>query len=193
MNKILIVVIGVLVAAGVSVFLVFKLFFATGAPIPTNTNTYNSNTSPNNTTSVTSPGQPVLGNTYSLATASGGTIQTKDFKNDPEAGQYPASGYYYLGIHAPVDGASTANVTAIENPPYTILYIDSTQYFNITILQEPLGEVRQDAEKYLMEHLGVTQIQMCSLKYIISVPNSVNQIYSSKNIGFSFCSGAVQL
>ena len=36
-----------------------------------------------------------------------------------------------------------------------------------------------------MTHLGISQAQMCQLSYTVSVPYSINQIYSGQNLGFS--------
>lgn len=125
-----------------------------------------------------------LGMTFSVRTASGGTLRVKDFKQDPDTVKDPINaGYYYLGYHFTDD--STKKV------PYVIEYIDATQYFNIVLFQEPIGQSRRAAERYLMEHLGITQNQMCQLQYMVSVPHFVNVSYTSMSLGFSFCPGSV--
>jgi len=127
----------------------------------------------------------------SFAAIGGGTIQTSNFINDPTTAKDPNNqGYYYLGYH-PYEGVS--DPTAIENPPYLIVYISATQYFNIALLQEPIGPVREDMQQYLMARLGVTQDQMCRLNYMVSVPDRVNSNFSGRNLGFSFCPGATTL
>lgn len=121
----------------------------------------------------------------------GEAIQTLDFINDPATAKDPINpDYYYLGYHINEGGTDP---TATDNPPYLITYIRTTHYFNIALLQEPIGVVREDAQQYLMAHLGITQSQMCQLDYMVSVPWRVNQIYSGKNLGFSFCLGATSL
>jgi tetratricopeptide (TPR) repeat protein len=77
--------------------------------------------------------------------------------------------------------------------PYLIDYLSQTQAFNIMIYEEPIGEVRQQAEQYLEQQLGISQTDMCRLNYTVIAPNSVNQIYGGQNLGFSFCPGATQL
>lgn len=126
-----------------------------------------------------------------LLAAPGGTIQTNNFINDPATVQDPiAPGYFYLGYH-PYDGS--ADPTAVKNPPYLIEYINATQYFNIALLEEPIGAVRGEMEQYLLTHLGITQDQACRLNYMVSVPNRVNSAFSGRNLGFSFCPGAAAL
>ncbi len=123
--------------------------------------------------------------TLSVAAATGGYIPTNDFLKDPTTVKDTFNpGYYYIG---------TPDSTTTGNPPYTITYIEATQYFNIALLQEPIGAARAAAEQYLMTRLGVTQDQMCSLKYMVSVPWTVNQAFTGRNLGFSFCPGATAL
>lgn len=121
----------------------------------------------------------------------GGFVQTLDFINDPATAKDPINpDYYYLGYHV---NEGKSDPTATDNPPYIITYISTTHYFNIALFQEPIGIVREEAQQYLMTHLGITQSQMCQLDYMVSVPWRVNQIYSGKNLGFSFCPGATAL
>lgn len=136
------------------------------------------------TTSVSGIGMIVAG-------ASGESIQTSNFINDPATAKDPInSGYYYLGYHV---NEGVPDATATDNPPYVIEYISATQYFNIALLQEPIGQVRKDAQQYLISHLGISQSQMCQLNYMVSVPWSVNQQFTGRNLGFSFCPGATHL
>lgn len=117
-----------------------------------------------------------------LKTPNGAEIVVANFlasaytKKDPEN-----PGYYTLG-------SQVSNAT-----PYLITYIEATSYFNIVLVQEPLGQSRVQAENYLQNTLRITREQMCSIDYTLSVPNSVNTIYSGTNLGFSFCPGAVTL
>jgi|CXWL01.1.fsa_nt_gi hypothetical protein len=114
-------------------------------------------------------------------------IQTKDFISDSDAVEDPVNpGYYYLGYQ-------TFGDMAKENPPYLIAFITDTHYFNILLLKEPLGESRKAVEKYLIEKLGISLEQMCNLNYSVGTPTSVNSVYASMNLGFSFCPKAVQL
>lgn len=126
----------------------------------------------------------------SVPVAGGGTIQVNNIINDPATVKDPVNpGYYYLGYHT-YEGVPDS--TATDNPPYVILYIEATHYFNITLLKEPIGTVREEAEQYLMTHLGISQDQMCQLNYTIGVPNFVNSQFAEE-LGFSFCPGATLL
>lgn len=114
-----------------------------------------------------------------LYTASGSTITASNFssalREDAEN-----NGYYSLDTD-PVD------------PRYHIEYIAETQYFNIALLQEPLGASRRAAEARLLSLLGISKDDLCKLAYFVSTPNSVSQQYAGTNLGFSFCANAVPL
>ncbi len=179
------VALGVIVLVMI-LFLVYVFFKTPSAPLQ--------NTATNNTENIITQNQSSVSVTpsnssngsnqatvTSVTTFNGGKIQTKDFLNDPETRKDPINtGYYYLG---PYDGSL----------PYSIEYIASSQYFNISLLQQPIGPARVDAEKYLMDHLGISAQQMCTLKYSVSVPVSVDQKHAGVDLGFSFCPTAIPL
>ena len=132
------------------------------------------------------------GNTaYSVPISSGVSIATRDFLHDPATvADQSNRGYYYIGYH---QSTGPQDTTATANPPYVIEYIAQTHYFNIGLYQEPIGQVRRAAEQYLLNTLGISSDEACTLKYMVSVPDKVNSVYSGENLGFSFCPGAVQL
>lgn len=123
--------------------------------------------------------------------SNGGSIVTKNIQSDPALVKDPINpGLFYLGYHI---NEGMADASSTENPPYIIAYTEATQFFTISVLQEPIGVVRGVAEQYLMSHLGISQDQMCKLNYTLSVPNSVSSQYAGMNLGFSFCRGATPL
>lgn len=128
----------------------------------------------------------------SLQTGTGTSIPAKNFLADSATVADPVNtGHYFLGYHYAEEGIS--DQTATPDPPYTIEYIAKTQYFGIVLLHEPLGKTRREAETYLMQALGVSQDEMCQLKYQISAPNRVSTQYAGVDLRFSFCPGAVVL
>lgn len=117
----------------------------------------------------------------------GGSLRVRNFVTDESVKPDTANqGYYVLGYQPASDGGT-------ENLPYLIEYISETNYFGISIQKEPLGETRKMAEQYLQKTLGLTEDKMCSLRYQLSVPDSVNSHYAGQNLGFSFCPDAVKL
>ena len=131
---------------------------------------------------------PSLSDTSSTDSTSAGAFSL----NDPAVTKDPINkGYYFIGYHPQIAGYPDATATA--NPPYLIIYIAATDYYTIALLQEPLKQTREQAEQYLIEKTGYSHGAMCHLRYMVSVPNSVSQIYAGQNLGWSFCPGAVQL
>jgi len=191
MNKTLVLSIGIIIVIGLFV-LAYRLTSPAG--IVTQKPTTSSSTGQNAGFPVAIPiVSPAVTTSApaSQATTSVGTVQTDTVIQDPATVKDPINpGYYYLGYHTSV-GAS--DPTATNNPPYIITYISATEYFNIALLQEPIGPVRLEAEQYLMAHLGISQSQMCQLDYMVSVPVRVNSQFAGSNLGFSFCPGATVL
>ena len=141
---------------------------------------------PTQTTTSTTP----TGDTLTLQSVFGNSITVKDFKNDPAIVKDPVNpGYYYFGYHV---NEGVPDPTATTSPPYIIQYIDRTQYFNISILQSPIGAVRNEMQQYLLAHLGITQNKLCQLKYDVYVSSTIAPADLPANIGFSFCPGATQ-
>lgn len=194
MNKTLIISIGAIVVVGL-IALAFWLTSPKSQTPATNSpngqNTLPVANSVGNTTAVDTSTNLTSGTILSLSAVDGGTIQVNNFINDPTTAKDPINqGYYYLGYHV---NEGISDPTATDNPPYIIEYISATQYFNVALLQEPIGPVREEAQQYLMTHLGITQNQLCRLNYMVSVPDRVNSQFTGKNLGFSFCPGATVL
>lgn len=77
---------------------------------------------------------------------------------------------------------------------FMIYYDTPTNLFSVVLTDEPIGQARSEAENFLMTSLGITQAQMCSLKYLVGVTRYVNEKYAwVDNLGFSFCPGATVL
>lgn len=155
-----------------------------GLPVATSTSVGNSGGTDTGATSgeVTSK---------TLARSDSGSITTLNFIADPTTTHDPINkNYYYLGYHV-YEGVPDPTVT--ENPPYVIEFLNTTDFFNITLLTEPLGEVRSSMEQFLLARLGISQAEACALKYRVGVPSYVNEQYAGINLGFSFCRGATEL
>lgn len=116
-----------------------------------------------------------------------GTMTVQDFRSNSDTTQDPVNtSFYYLKYH-------TVGSNATQDPPYTISYDSMTGAFTVALYHEPIKETRADAEQYLMGVLGLSKSGMCSLRYIVSVPDDVNSYYAGTNLLFSFCPGATVL
>ena len=190
MNKLGYWIVGVLIVAIVAALIFgFNFFSNLNTGTPANTNGITGGTLPS--TPAPGGGQTLSGDTITLSTADGKSIQVKDFKKDPSVVKDPANpGYYYFGYHY---NEGYQDATATDTPPYIIQYNDSNQFFTIALLEEPIGQTRLDAQQYLIQHLGITEPQMCLLKYMVSVPTRVNATYAGTDLRFSFCDGETGL
>jgi hypothetical protein len=182
MNKNFYILVGVgAVLVAVVLFIVVKMIGGgQNQPIPTPVGTPFP-------VATTTPGSP-QGNSKQLATDDGKIIVTRDFLKDSETVSDTSNpGQYFLGNY--ID-PKNPNSTMF---PYVIEYVESTNYFAIGLLSEPLGAVRKQAEQYLMARLNISQADMCRLRYTLSVPNRVNSFYAGASLGFSFCPGSMAL
>lgn len=137
----------------------------------------------------TGGGQGATQQTILLNTSSGGSVTARNFIADRDLVRDTINTQQtYLNNYDPtvITGPSV-------QPTFIISYTPSTQYFNIVLNSEPIGNARAQAEQYLMNKLGLTQEQICSLNYMVSVPGYVNKYYSGESLGFSFCPGSVPL
>jgi hypothetical protein len=125
--------------------------------------------------------------TLSIDLERGSTIQAKDFTHDAAVLQDPpGSGYYHIGRYAGATGEAA-------KIPYIITYFSETDFFAVALLEEPIGAVRKKAEQELMRRLGITQNEMCELRYSLAVPDFVSPFYAGRDLRFSFCPGSVQI
>lgn len=131
---------------------------------------------------------PVEFPTGGLATSSSvSAVNTDSLLQNPDVKEDTNNpGNYFIGNQPDMS-------TEVGSKPYIITYTAKTKYFNIVLTQEPIGEVRQNAEKYLMQILSLTEDQMCRLDYSVYTPTTVNDQYAGTNLGFSFCPNAVKL
>lgn len=188
MQKVLIYTVAALLTLGILVIGMLWLMTPHVSNTAPGTNTKPATSSGGGQTTVTpgSGGQTApVGQGIMLGLEGGGSIQVSDFKNDSATvNDTNNPGHYYLsgGLDPTTNNAS-----------HSTFYAESDQSFNITLLKEPIGEVRKQAETELMQKLAISQADMCRLHYWVGVPNFVNSIYSGKNLGFSFCPGATPL
>ncbi len=151
-------------------------------------------TIPSNPSTATNPSQQGGSNTPTneqtaasllVGSVSGGTVSVTDFTKDPETKTTPNIPDSYF-----LSGGLDPNTTGAS---FSIMYVSTDQSFTISLWQEPLGEVRRQAETELLKKLGVAQGVACGLRYTVLVPYKVNPYYAGKNLGLSFCPGAEAL
>ncbi len=133
-------------------------------------------------------------NTVSVGTQDGTGVVVKDFIHNGVTVQDAANqGNYYLAGtvgYCNADGTCPSGAASNE---YSVVYFSQDKSFIVNLIKEPIGRARLDAEQFLMTQLGLTQTQMCNLKYQVLTTSSVNALYAGQNLGFSFCPGATKL
>ena len=190
-KNVLIIATIVLLLVGVGIVIFFKIVTPSTPPPPTDGTQSTLPTTNPTTVTPTTPGdgQTDVGVTQvpmiTVLAVNGRPVSVKDFKTDPTTYTTPnIPGHYFLA------GGLDPNT---DNAPYSIFYVESDQSFNISLWVEPIAETRRAAEQVLLQNLGVQEYVACTLRYSVLVTYNVNPLYSSKNLGFSFCPGATQL
>ncbi|MGH7175135.1 MAG: hypothetical protein ACREGR_02125 [Minisyncoccia bacterium] len=165
-------------------------------PIASSTGTYggnNGSTGGSNSGSSTGTTVSQGGPTTSIATQNGPLTVNDFFHNgitEPDAqnlGNYylaGSAGYCTKGGICP-HGATTTD--------FNVTYDAIQQFFTIALTDEPIGAARLESEQFLETTLGISQAQMCSLRYYLGTDVYTNSFYGGKNLGFSFCPGTVAL
>lgn len=125
-----------------------------------------------------------------LQSEGGGVVVAEDFLKDPNTVADPINVGYYNLNYATQATSSGSTATPL---PYFITYISSTQYFNVELLEEPIGQARELAQQYLQRLIGISESDMCRINYTVSTPYSVSGLYGGASLGFSFCPGATIL
>lgn len=129
-----------------------------------------------------------------VALSDGSYVVAKDFVNNGVTFEDPANeGTYYVAgtlDYCLEDGSCPSTGTT----GFAVLYLEEGQEFLIALTEEPLGEMRVRAEQYLKATLGLSDAEMCALKYSVGTSVSVNRTYGSiSNLKFSFCPDAIAL
>lgn len=132
--------------------------------------------------------------TMTVGTQDGQGIVTKDFiHNGTTAEDAQNKGDYYLAGKLDYCNADGTCPSGAPSDEYHIVYFSQNKEFVISLIKEPLGKARTDAEQFLMNTLGLSQKAMCDLNYEVLTTSSVNPVYGGQELGFSFCPNAVKL
>ncbi len=116
-----------------------------------------------------------------VAGAGGGQVLVKDFLVGKTPEQSKAVGtYYHLREIA-------------TNTPFQVIFTERDSFFQVALTASPLGIVRKDAEAFLLNELGIDEPTACTLKYSVNTTYDQSELYSGRNLKFSFCPDAVGL
>ena len=124
-----------------------------------------------------------------------GPVATLDFINNGITGADPQNpGTYYLAGSACVPQATYPGCpSGASTTSFDIKYDAGPQFFTVTLLAEPLGAARDEAERFMLNALGTTGDKLCTLYYYVGTTEDINPQFTGKNLGFSSCPGATAL
>lgn len=200
-TKILIWLVILLLGAGVAGAFWYSSMLSSTTPTAENTNTVQLPTELTPESSITIPKSPSGSATGQSQGATGFTVQ------DQNGVQVPSRDFIQNGTTIP-DAANAGRYLlagnlgyctdaqqcqAATSTDYVIYYNSGPQSFTIALTEEPIGQSRLDMEQFMLTTLGMSQQQLCSLNYYVGVTRYVNEQYTGKNLGFSFCPGATPL
>lgn len=126
-------------------------------------------------------GDPATSKAIPVRTATGKTMQVRDFRNDQFVEAIADNNY----ILRDTDSPSTAT--------FEILYSGNDGGIIVSLREEPLRDTRRIAEEALMQHLLVSREQLCALAISIGAARDVNEFYAGEELGVSNCPGSKQL
>lgn len=194
-NKLIVVIVAVVVLAALGWF----LFFASSSK-PAATSTAPTGTLPISgsvpvpvSTGASSSGS-YGSDTMTVPALSGGSVVMADFVHNgvtlPDSANV---GRYLLAGDLGYCATEPQKCQAGAPTDFNIFYDSTSGSFTIALLKEPLGQVRLAMEQSLMSTLSISQVDMCKLNYYVGTTFDINALYSTKNLGFSFCPGATVL
>lgn len=90
-----------------------------------------------------------------------------------------------------IDAVETTkdDVIVRNNNYYTLAYFPVESSFLITLHDSNVRTARAVAELELIDILGLDNSGLCQLRIFITIPFDVNEAYSKKSYGLSFCPG----
>ncbi|HUY05624.1 MAG TPA: hypothetical protein VMV62_02850 [Candidatus Paceibacterota bacterium] len=150
------------------------------------------------TTNVSAPGSSPASSgqpgTIAIGALGGGVVTTNDFiHNGATIPDGANTDRYLLAGNLGYCVSDPQQCQAASSTDFIVYYDSAQQSFTIALTEEPLGQARLDMERFMLATLGITPQQMCSLNYYVGTSSGVNALYSTKNLGFSFCPGATVL
>lgn len=115
----------------------------------------------------------------------GGMMETRDFTKDTDVTITTEGDAFLLAFPKEFEFSDTGL-------QYEISYIPEEQRIYLSILKEPIGDIRRTASNDLTQRLNISSKELCVLDVLVVAPRWVNDYYADKNLGFPGCPGAVK-
>ncbi|MCA9365768.1 hypothetical protein KC723_02645 [Candidatus Kaiserbacteria bacterium] len=85
------------------------------------------------------------------------------------------------------------NGSSLKDLSFTITYFQEYDFFQVNLETEPISEMRIAAEEELIRQLDIDRDDLCKLNASVKTTVWVNQYYAGNELGFSNCSGSIEL
>lgn len=126
-----------------------------------------------------------------LRLASGQTVQNF-LTNGETVADVVNPGHYLLAGSVGYCLADGTCPEGFATDSFVISYHENQSQFAVGILAEPIGTVRQEAEAFLIDRLGIEPAVLCELNATVLVPVGLNPDVVGE-IGFSVCADSLPL
>lgn len=171
--------------------LMYVFLFASPAPEPSPSGTV---TLPGSGPAPLASSTPSGGQAMIITNQDGKEVVVNDFlHNGTTIPDTVNPGRYLLAGNLGYCPSSSQECQTTSSGNFNAYYESGTQSFVISLTDEPIGHARLVAEQFLLKTLGISDLEMCTLKYYVGATTYVNEQYGGKNLGFSFCPGATKL
>ncbi|TSD05418.1 MAG: hypothetical protein Greene07147_739 [Parcubacteria group bacterium Greene0714_7] len=114
-----------------------------------------------------------------------GVIEVRDFTKDADVAIATGGDAFYVAFPKEFEFSDAG----LE---YEFGYIPDEQRIYVYIYKEPIGEIRRKSTDNLMQRLGLSEKDICTLDILVVAPRWVSEYYADKNLGFPGCPGAIQ-
>jgi len=125
---------------------------------------------------------PAAPNEASVLTKAGTQLATRNFLMDTDVILWDKGEKTYL----------IAQEASTEGDLYQIFYFAGGG-ITVSLLDINMGYARSRAEQALIKKLELPTNELCSLMIRVTAPRFVSELYSGRELGLSFCPGAVAL
>lgn len=123
--------------------------------------------------------------------------QTGTYVRDRTGTMIPVKNFKNEAIRPDVYGEDTLLVAESVGGDgqvfHQIFYYVPDGSITISLLSEPLSNARANAEAEIRSLLGLSDDDICTLDIRVTVPLSVNEALSGRNLGLGFCPFAADL
>ncbi|MES2135200.1 MAG: hypothetical protein V4449_03110 [Patescibacteria group bacterium] len=185
-NILIVAVAGLVLILGLGALSIYLFISSNTGTLSTNTSREDlfpfSNGGPISPTATTNVHGGISSSSLEVATVAG-SLFVLDFTKGTDIAT--STDYFYTGYPRGSD-------TTTQDAEYQIFFFPNDKSFLVSILKEPIGEIRRKASDDLMSRLGISNKELCTLIAEVIIPKGVNDYYGGVSLGFPGCPGAVK-